>query len=228
MSTITFKNTFKNALRCWRDELPGHQTPRAAAILQFFDRWLGESGDDGLWNKIVSDGEGVGRSREETFFIILSSAHLGFVFYDPKTGINSSKLAAGRRQTIEKYKRLAEYTDALADFYHTPDAGCMRAEYIADETVKERATLYEEEARNFRLTVEELEQTLPPRQTHSAKRDDAWERRKFVRMVARNLCRWFGKRYSDAVAAITDIAFPEEGHATTAKEVDDICRNRTR
>ena len=35
----------------------------------------------------------------------------------------------------------------------------------------------------------------------------------------------FKKRYSAAVAVMTDIAFPAEG-ITTAPEVDDICRTR--
>jgi hypothetical protein len=206
----------------------GWQDANRRALLTFYDRWLEQLDlyGEGLWNKIADDGETVGRSRKETFHMIIRIADHSITFYDPKYGMELMEMK-WVPQAIEEHKRLAECAEALAAFYRGKSD--FRVSYIDDAPAQERAKLYEEEVRLFRESAEDLEaEYRPPRQQRSAKRHDAWARRGFVRLLAENMRDKLGKRYSAAIAVLTDLAFPDQEQVTTEKEVDDICRDRTR
>jgi hypothetical protein len=212
------------------------------AVLRFLNGWLDalDANDEDKFNKIADDGEKVGRSRERTFRDLISAAYLAVGAYDPKHGFAASPLALEEtREESEGQKKLAECAEALAKHYRDGGHSFDRAEFHGNDPrrypsyrtelnawLEERAKFYEGEAAKFRERSENAAKSLP-RQKRSGKREDAWARRRFVETLASSIDSKFGERYSAAVAAMTDIAFPPaDGRDTTAKEVDDICGPR--
>jgi hypothetical protein len=215
--------TFKDTLRAIREE-NASRFPDDSFVVQFLDRWLKASVDPELWDEIADDAEKLILERARVFRVIVTIACDGLGMYDPKFGLTAKDRLERRQQEKNNSKKLAAHASALAEYYRG------LSKLSDDKFLKERVALYEKEAKTFQNTATRLEVDWDfHRQHNSAKRNDAWPRRKFVQQVAMYMKAIFKKRYSKAVAVMTDIAFPaKKNHPTTANEVDDICRTRTR
>ena len=225
MSAITFKAT----LRAIREE-GAKRFPDDTFIVQFLDRWLKElrkPADLEIWDKIANDAEKLPLERERVFRAIVTIACDGLALYDPKFGLRASKDLRERGQREKNnFKKLAASASALAEYYR----GVSESSFDREKSRQERVALYEKEAKTFQHTTTKLEFDWDPhRQDNSAKRNDAWSRRKFVEWVAMYMKACFNRRYPKAVMVMTDLAFPPgKNSSTTVKEVNDICQSLTR
>ena len=129
--------TFKDMLRAIRDN-NARQFPNSF-IVQFLDRWLEDSTDLSLWDKIADDAEKLSPthnaeleipnlmfgvtdermlSRARVFLDIIRTACLCLELYSPKFGWIAAKGQFERnQQEINKYKNLAAYASTLAQYY---------------------------------------------------------------------------------------------------------------
>ena len=182
--------TFKDGLRAIRDN-NARQFPNSF-IVQFLDRWLEESADLSLWDKIADDAEKLSPthnaeleipnlmfgvtdermlSRARVFLDIIRTACLCLELYSPKFGWIAAKGQFERnQQEINKYKNLAAYASTLAQYYRG-----LSEFFDTHSELQERVALYEKDAKIFLQKAAMRDPGIRfPRQRNSAKRDDAW------------------------------------------------------
>jgi hypothetical protein len=214
--------TFKDVLQAKLDTLRAMQHHYGPTIEKLLERWLAREADSQLWGEIAEAHETTRRSREKSFRSIISAACDALNASDPKHGYIASPLgAAAIRRQIEQYDELAGMLDKLA---------LERRDHNTD-----RARMYEEEAKRFRLNVSELKTMSAQlgRQARSQRGGNgnrqayahARSRRIFVLHVTEHMRAVFGKPYHRAVAIMTDLAYPSN-KTTTSEEIAKIWSRR--
>jgi hypothetical protein len=209
--------TFKHALKkIMGDGYCGlRDDPKALDLLdrlqEFFGRWRDNKTDDHLWESIAADAEHRGLSRAQSYYRIVAIAfEASLIAGHPENPENISPKTL--REMKARLDGLAEYAAALADW--------RSDEIWADEKL---ARSYNREEKWFRLISDLFGMALKvaSRQRHGKK--FAREHITFMRSLARDMRREFGRPYYEACAALTNLAYPRKT-VVTGEDVRLACR----
>src|SRR5450755_1602845 len=149
MSAIEFVDILRAIRGQEAEDFPG------SFILKFLDRWLKESADLDLWDKIADDAEKLTLARVLVFHFIVRIACDGLELYSPKFGLSAATDRLERRQKeISNFKNLAASASALAQHYRG-----LSEFFDVDKSLQERVALYEKEMKTFQneATILELD-----------------------------------------------------------------------
>lgn len=207
----------------------------------FITRWIAEA-DDPVFERLVTDLVEHGEIGDDPYVICGTVVSLArgarYTATDLKHGVDSiSQRAQGE---IAELQQLAQKADDLARFCRGSSkldlASLMSPQVRLGPLIKQHgmmpllqlADLHEREARVFRrFAAKEAEQDRARRSRYRISRErHAREQIAFMHLMATGLRELCGKPHYDAVAAMTNIAFPDADVAS--EHVRAACRPTTR
>ena len=214
---ITFKAALKaklEAMQGWEGSLYHSAAP---AIEELLERWLKREATIKQWDEIAT--KHPDRSREATFQRIINMACEALEMSDPQHGLASPQAIDSHQRHIDELEELAACAEKLAKHTRHNERNEALPRRNPEPPVRipwrDRARLYEEEAKKFHLRMARWKaSSRTGRQTRN--NPQVSSRLMFMQRMSSHMRRAFDdKPYHAAVAVLTDLAHPRKGAPTT-------------